>query len=305
MAGESGVSRSPGTSHVPVLLVEVLRLMAPETGKKYIDATGGPGNMSRALLEKSAPDGRVLTIDCDPRAIIEQEKLLADFGNRSIRRRINFSELELTASVEGFVPSDGVLYDLGISSAMIDQPEYGFSIKTDSPLDMRMSPDIETTARDLVNTLSEKELADLFRTMDERRFARPIARAIVNARVTDPIETTGQLADIIAKAVPRRFHPKRIHIATRPFLALRVAVNREIENLESSLSQVGNILSAGGLLIVICYSSFEDRIVRAMIRESAFRWKRLTKKAIRPDEEEIARNPRSRSARLRAYRKAS
>jgi 16S rRNA (cytosine1402-N4)-methyltransferase len=302
MAGESNhKDKAPG--HVPVLLAEVLRFMNPKAGKKFIDATGGPGNMSRALLDQSSPSGRVLTIDCDPRATAEQETLLGDFGDRSVRRIVNFSEIESVARDEGFIPCHGVVYDLGMSSTMIDRAEYGFSIQHDAPLDMRMNPESGITARDLVNTLSEQELVELLRGMDESRFARNIARAIVKTRNEKPIETTSELAGIVEKAVPRRFHPRRIHVATRTFLALRVAVNNERENLERSLDRVIDILAAGGVLVVICYSSFEDRILRAAIRESASRWERLTGKAIRPDEDEVSRNPRSRSARLRAYRK--
>jgi 16S rRNA (cytosine1402-N4)-methyltransferase len=281
----------------------MLSYMAPGPGKRFIDATGGPGNMSRALLEASGPDGRVLTIDCDPRALAEQERILAGFGERSVRRRANFARLGQVAAEEGFIPAQGVLYDLGVSSRMLDGPEYGASIRYDSRLDMRMDPDIDRTAFDLVNGLSEGELGELFRRAGERRFARRIARAIVRAREKGPVETTGRLAALIAEAVPRRFHPRNIHVATRPFNALRVEVNKEPESLEASLRQCPEVLAPNGVLVVICYSSTEDRVLRAVIASQAGQWRRLTRKAVRAGDEEVARNPRSRSARLRAYRK--
>ena len=293
------------TSHTPVLLDEILELMKPAPGKRFIDATGGPGNMSRALLEKSSPDGRVLTLDCDPRASSEQKRVLGEFGDRSVRRLANFAGILDVASEEGFIPCDGIIYDLGVSSAMLDSGEYGMSIRHDAPLDMRFDPSLETSARDLVNTLGEAELVNLLREMDESRFARPIARAIIRERAVEPIESTIRLAEIVSKAVPRRFHPRNIHVATRTFLALRAEVNREKESLERSLRDCPDILAAGGVLAVICYSSFEDRIVKETVRESRDRWERMTRKPVRPDPEEIQRNPRSRSARLRSFRKVA
>jgi len=277
--------------------------MAPAPGKNYIDATGGPGGMSRALLERTSPDGRVLTIDCDPRACAEQEKTLRAYGSRSLRKRANFANLLEVARDSSFIPSDGVIYDLGLSSRMLDDPAYGMSIRRDSELDMRFDPDLETLARDVVNRLSERELVELLRGTDERRFARSIARAIVRERERAPIETTGRLAEIISRAVPRRFHPRDIHVATRTFLALRARVNSERESLEKSLRACPEVLKSGGVLAVICYASFEDRIVKSFVRDTAEGWERLTRKAIRPSAEEIGRNPRSRSARLRAYRR--
>jgi 16S rRNA (cytosine1402-N4)-methyltransferase len=168
-----------------------------------------------------------------------------------------------------------------------------------------MDPDTEISAYDLVNTLPENELADLIYSMDEVRWARRIAHAIVEARRTEPIETTGQLADIVSRAIPRRFHPRRIHPATKTFLALRVAVNHEKESLISALKACRDLLAEGGTLVVICYSSFEDRIVKSVVRETPDKWEILTKKAVTPSEDEVRANPRSRSARLRAYRRSA
>ncbi len=296
-------STPPIGSHTPVLLDEVVKFMEPASGKNFIDATGGPGNVSRALLTRNAPDGRVLTIDCDPRALEQQNQTLGEFGPRSVRVRGNFSSILDIARKEGFIPVDGAVYDLGVSSGMLDDSSYGMSIRHDAPLDMRFDPDREVSAVDLVNGLSEEELVELLRGMDEARFARRIARAIVSARARTPIETTGQLADLVASAVPRKFHPRSIHVATRTFLALRAAVNSERESLEKSLGDCPDVLGSGGVLVVICYSSFEDRIVKASVRSSQDLWEKLTRKAVRPGEAETASNPRSRSARLRAYRK--
>ncbi len=293
---------SPRVSHTPVLLDEILELMKPAPGKTYIDATGGPGSTSQALLEASPPDGRVLTIDCDPRAQKEQEKLLGKYGDRSVRVLANFERILDVAKKYGFVPCDGIVYDLGVSSAMLDRPEYGMSFRHNSRLDMRFDPSGSVTAYDLVNSLSEQELADLLKGMDERRFARKIAGAIVREREKHSIETTVQLADIVAQAIPRKFHPRDIHVATKTFLALRVATNREKETLERSLRDCREILRDGGILAVVCWSSFEDRIVKSVVRDDRARWKKLTRKPVTPGIEEIERNPRSRSARLRAFR---
>jgi 16S rRNA (cytosine1402-N4)-methyltransferase len=299
-----GISQEPGSSHIPVMLREVLEYLNPLPEKNFIDCTGGPGGMSEAILDMNSP-GRVLTLDCDPRARDEQDKKLSRFGDRSVRRMANFSEISEVASEEKFGGVDGILFDLGLSSGMVDCPEYGASIRHNAPLDMRMNPDLDLSAFDLVNTLSEEDLTNLFKGMDEHRWARRIARTIVEERRKGDIETTGQLADLIASAIPRRFHPKRIHPATRSFLALRVEVNQERQTLDKALRACPGLLAMSGVLVVICYSSFEDQVLRAAIRETRERWERLTRKAVVPGKEEIGRNPRSRSARLRAYRKAA
>ena len=279
--------------------------MDPLPGKIFIDATGGPGNMSAALLGASSPDVRVLTLDRDPRAIAQEEAMLGIYGDRGRRRRANFSEIAEAAKEEGFTKVHGILFDLGLSSGMLDCPEYGAAIMHDSRPDMRMDPNLRISAYELINSLSEDELIEMFRGMDEQRWARRIAKAIVLARNEKPIESTVRLAEIVASAIPKKFHPRHIHPATRVFLALRVAVNHERESLKKALEGCPELLIDGGVLVVICYSSFEDRIVREFVRERRDSFKRLTKKAVTPDEEEIRKNPRSRSARLRAYRKAS
>ncbi|MCX6647682.1 MAG: 16S rRNA (cytosine(1402)-N(4))-methyltransferase RsmH [bacterium] len=290
-------------SHTPVLLDKVIEFMNPSPDNNFIDLTTGPGSMSRALLEHNAPGGRVLSIDCDPRTQTEQESNLSEFGERSIRRYTNFSNVLSVGREEGFTDVDGILGDLDVSSIMLDSPDYGMSIRHKSRLDMRFDPALEISAYDLVNTLPEKEIESMLRKMDEIRFGGRIAKAIIIARSEGPIETTGSLAEIVSGAIPRRYHPAKIHPATKTFLAIRERVNSESESLEKCLKDCVELLKIGGVLLIICYSSFEDRIVKAMYSDNRDRWERLTKKAIRPEQDEIAANPRSRSARLRAYRK--
>lgn len=299
-ADKGSISPEIQSSHTPVLLDKVIEFMDPSPGLNFIDLTTGPGNMSRELLSRNAPDGRVLSIDCDPRTKTEQESILTEFGERSVRRYANFSEIQAIAKEEGFVDVDGIIGDLDVSSGMLDSPEYGMSIKHDWRLDMRFDPSLEISAYELVNTLPEKEIESMLRKMDEIRFAGRISKAIAGSR---PIETTGELADIVSRAIPLRFHPRKIHPATKTFLAFRERVNRESESLEKCLMDCVEVLKIGGVLLIICYSSFEDRIVKAMYSENRERWERLTKKAIGPERDEVMTNPRSRSARLRAYRK--
>jgi 16S rRNA (cytosine1402-N4)-methyltransferase len=225
------------------------------------------------------------------------------FGSRSIRRFVNFSEVLEVARAENFLEVDGILGDLGVSSIMLDHPDYGMSIGHDGRLDMRFNPELEFSAYELVNNLPEDELTSMLREMDEKRFGGRIARSIVRARANRPIETTGELAEIVSNAIPKRFHPKRIHPATKTFLALRAKVNLERESLEKCLGDAVEILKGGGVLAIICYSSFEDRIVKAMYANNRDRWERMTSKPVTPGKDEIERNPRSRSARLRTYRK--
>ncbi len=300
---KNSLALSSSSSHIPVLLNEVLEIMNPSPGKNFIDLTTGPGNMSKALLLANAPDGKVLSLDCDPRTVTEQNSNLAEFGSRSIRRHANFSELLEVARAENFIGVDGILGDLGVSSIMLDHPEYGMSIGHDGRLDMRFDPELEFSAYELVNNLPEDELTSMLWGMDEKRFGGRIARSIIRARANRPIETTGQLAEIVSNAIPKRFHPKRIHPATKTFLALRARVNLERESLEKCLDDAVEILKAEGVLLIICYSSFEDRIVKAMYANNRDRWQRMTSKPVTPGKDEIERNPRSRSARLRTYRK--
>ncbi len=273
--------------HEPALVDDVTNLLSGAA--VVVDMTVGGGGHASALLEAGVD--RVIGIDRDPDALAIASGRLARFGERfrAVHRR--FSEVE-EADVQG--PVAGVLFDLGVSSLQLDRPERGFGYRVQGPLDMRMDSSDRPSAAELVNALSELELADLIFRLGEEPRSRRIARAIVRAR---PIETTDELARVVVGAVGRR--PGGPHPARRTFQALRIAVNRELEELAASLPRAVGFLAPGGRVVVIAYHSLEDRIVKRALRDDE-RLSVLTKKPVRPSEDEIARNPRARSARLRA-----
>jgi 16S rRNA (cytosine1402-N4)-methyltransferase len=302
--------------HVPVMLEEVLRYLSPAPGGHYIDATAGGGGHSAALLQSSAPDGRVLSIDADPRALARVRSLLQGFGPRSVVVQGNFRSLAALAARSGFPAVDGIVMDLGLSSDQLADPSGGFAMQEDGPLDMRFDPASPTTAADLVNGLDPQELADLIYRYGEERLSRRIARAIVAAR---PIHTTGELAAVIAAAVGR---PERIHPATRTFQALRIAVNDELSALAEALPQAVALLRPAARLAIISFHSLEDRIVKQFFRTEAQNClcppelpvctcqhqaslRVVTRRPVQPSADEVARNPRSRSARLRVAERLS
>jgi 16S rRNA (cytosine1402-N4)-methyltransferase len=280
----------------------------------YVDGTVGGGGHAAALLEASAPAGRVLGLDRDPIALELASQNLARFGDRVTLRRGSFSRL--TALTQGFKPADGLLLDLGLSSMQLADPARGFAFSHTGPLDMRFDPEEEgPTAAHLVNGLSVNELVEILYHYGQERQARRIAEAIVKAR---PLQTTAELADLVVQTVgQRRGH---IHPATRTFQALRIAVNDELTALEQVLPQAVDLLAAGGRMVVISFHSLEDRIVKQYFRRESrdclcppevlecvcghtARLRVLTSKPVRPSDEEITENPRSRSARLRAAAK--
>ncbi|MBL7183801.1 MAG: 16S rRNA (cytosine(1402)-N(4))-methyltransferase RsmH [Anaerolineae bacterium] len=301
-------------SHIPVLYQEGLAGLQIRPGGRYIDGTVGGGGHAHGILVASAPDGELLGIDADPMAVASAGERLAEFGRRVTLVQGNFVDLEEIALEHGFGSVDGILFDLGLSSLQLEAAGRGFSFQLDGPLDMRFDPSQMTTAADLVNDLSVEELASiLFRYGEEPR-ARRIARAIVAER---PINTTGELAALVSASVGRR---RRLHPATRTFQALRMAVNEEMECLAEALPQALRLLASGGRLTVISFHSLEDRLVKQFFRREArdclcppevpvcvcshrATLGIVTKKPIRPSAEEVAANPRSRSAKLRvAYR---
>ncbi len=307
---------SSDTVHTPVLLHETITWLAPRSGGLYIDATAGGGGHSEALLLHSAPDGRVLSIDADPIAISKVRNRLAVFGQRSVVIESNFRHLAHAAQSAGFSAVDGVLLDLGLSSDQLAIAGRGFALQADGPLDMRFDPTLPLTAADLVNNLNEADLANLIYKYGEERLSRRIARAIVAAR---PVHTTGQLAEIIMRAVGRR---EKIHPATRTFQALRIAVNDELGALAEALPQAVALLRPQGRMAVISYHSLEDRLVKQFMLRAATDCicppetpvctcahratiKPLTRKPIQPSNAEIAANPRSRSAKLRVAERLS
>lgn len=301
------------TRHLPVLLDEVLDGLAAKPGGTYIDGTVGGGGHAFALLKASAPDGRLLGFDKDPQAVMRAQKHLKAFGPRFRLIHASYATLEEEARREGFVPADGILLDLGFSSDQVDDPERGFAFRNDGPLDMRFDPMASgPTAAELVNALSEDELASILWRYGEETHNRAIARAIVISR---PIHSTRQLADIVV-AVVGRGRARSIHPATRVFQALRIAVNAELEALQLVLPQAINILRPGGRIAVMTFHSLEDRLVKRFFRESAAPCicppeapictcertpvvRLVTRKPITPQAAELAANPRSRSAKLR------
>jgi 16S rRNA (cytosine1402-N4)-methyltransferase len=294
--------------HVPVLLAEVLAGLAPRSGGVYVDGTVGGGGHAAAILEASAPDGRLLGIDADPAALAAATARLASFGARATLIHGNFRDLGRLARAHGFDPIDGLLLDLGVSSHQLDTPGRGFSFAVDAPLDMRLDPTGGDTAADLVNETPEDELADLIYRYGEERGSRRIARLIAEARRRRPIATTSELAELVARALGGR--RGKIHPATRTFQALRIAVNRELESLERALPQAIDLLAPGGRVAVISFHSLEDRIVKLFFRaESGYGGERparlqiITKKPIEATEAEARANPRSRSAKLRVAEK--
>jgi len=303
--------------HVPVLYREVLTGLQVRPGGRYIDATIGAGGHATGILETSTPDGRLLGIDADPEAVTFAQHILQRFGDRAVVVASNFRDLRDVAVANSFEQVDGVLMDLGFSSRQLAAAERGFSFDQDGPLDMRLNPNQGQTAAELINDLSETELADLIWRYGEERYSRRIARAIVAAR---PVTTTRELAELVARRVGRR---EKIHPATRVFQALRIAVNDELGALAEALPQARDLLRPDGRLAVIAFHSLEDRVVKQFYQQetrdcicppevpSCVCGHRatlgvVTRKPIRPSDEEVKANPRSRSARLRiAHRTAS
>lgn len=298
--------------HKPVLYQEVLNILQPRSGLKYVDGTVGAGGHARGILEASSPDGELLGLDVDSAALTLADRSLQQFRSRYRLVQASFATLTTQLQSIGWHEVHGILLDLGVSSMQLDTPERGFSFRADAPLDMRFDPKGSVTASDVVNRSSEEELSRILFEYGEERFARQIARAIVAAR---PVQTTMQLANIVERVVGKR--TREIHPATRTFQALRIAVNRELDQIREALPQALEVLAIGGVLVVISFHSLEDRLVKGfMVRESRdcvcpprqpvctcghqARLNLLTRKPVCPDIVEVEENPRARSARLRA-----
>ena len=297
------------TRHIPVLVEEVMALLRCEPGKSYVDATLGGGGHALEILKRTAPDGIVIGVEWDEDAIVEAREVLMPFSERVRIFRENFIDLPDLLRTMKIESVDGILLDLGLSSLQLEKAERGFSLKGEGPLDMRMDQRIAHTAADLVNHLSEKELADTLFEYGEERWARRITKAIIRERDRAPIRTTQELRKIVHRAVPRRFHSRRIDAATKTFQAFRIRVNSELDHLREILETGWRLLRKGGRMCVISFHSLEDR----MVKETFKRLERgradlpgpgdvmrvITKKPVTPSEEERRRNPRSRSAKLR------
>ena len=293
----SGAWRESGNPpHTPVMLGEVLEWLRVKPDGTYIDATLGAGGHSEAIARKLT-SGRLISLDRDAQALAMARERLKIFGTKVTVVEAPFSRIAEVARELGIPPADGVLADLGVSSMQLDQAARGFSFREAGPLDMRMSAEDELTADEIVNRWPERELAELLYREADEHDSRRIARAMVRAR---PIRDTAHLAAIVA-GVRRQWGRQRLHPATKTFLALRIAVNRELEELEQFLSRTPAAMNPGGRWVVLSYHSREDRLVKRAFHEAdrAGTLRVLTKHVIQPSKEELARNPRSRSAKLR------
>jgi 16S rRNA (cytosine1402-N4)-methyltransferase len=301
--------QKPTQPHVSVLLKETLEQLAPRAGQCVVDCTLGAGGHSAAFLQRVAPGGRVVCFDVDPEAIAiaraRLEPLAAGTNARLDFVRANFSEIGPRLN-ELQVTPDVIFADLGVSSMQFDRPERGFSFRYDQPLDMRMDPALPKTAADILREYSQEDLANVIYLLGEERQSRKIARAIVNQRErSKPVETTGELEELVRRALRVRGH-RRVHPATKTFQALRLEVNRELESLKALLEAAPELLAPGGRLGIITFHSLEDREVKQRFKALATTGRyQMTVKFVRPSEEEVALNPRSRSAKLRVIEKAS
>jgi 16S rRNA (cytosine1402-N4)-methyltransferase len=287
-------------THEPVMVAETLALLAPERGGLFVDCTVGLGGHSRALLQAGA--SRVLGLDRDPDALKLAAQALADFGDRVELVHADYRDLPRVLDERGLTGVDGALADLGVSSMQLEGDGRGFSFRRDDPLDMRMDRSQGETAAEWLAAIDEESLADVIFQYGEERYSRRIARAIVSSRKLEPIRTTGALAQVVRGAIPRRGY-QRIDPATRTFQALRIWINRELERLDLFLQETVQRLLGGARLAVITFHSLEDRIVKHTFRalalgETAIRV--VTRRPTNPSDEEVSRNPRARSAKLRA-----
>ncbi len=282
--------------HVPVLAQEVLEWLDPQPGQVFADGTLGGGGHTRALAEHVGPQGGVISVDDDPDAIRRAEVHLA--GLPVSVAQANFADLPEVLRDAGIESVHGILLDLGLSSDQLADTDRGFSFHADGPLDLRFNPDAGEPAWRLIQRLSAEHLADVIYQYGEERFSRRIARAICEQRRQSPIRTAGELAELVRRSVPAAARRQKIDAATRTFQALRIAVNDELGRLRMALRRLPDCLAPGGRLAVISFHSLEDRIVKSMLRED-LRLQVATRKPVRPAAEEVQRNPRARSARLR------
>ncbi len=313
--------------HIPVLLNEVIKITGPQKNENLVDGTLGGGGHSKAILEKTGPKGKLLGMDLDPEALRTARDNLKKFEKRIILKRENFADFSRIVEKYDFHPINVVLLDLGISSYQLDEDVLGISFLKNQPLDMRIGGELDDyddriTAVEILNKWSEEKIKEVIKNYGEERYARSIAKNIVAERKVKKIELTGRLVEIIEKSVPASYKSRRqrIHFATRTFQALRIAVNGELDNLKNALPQILEELSPGGRMAVISFHSLEDRIVKQFfVKESKdcvcdsevpicvcqhkARLKILTKKPITPSEEEVEKNPRARSGKLRVAEK--
>ena len=296
----------PAEGHEPVLLDEVLTHLNPQRGQVFVDCTLGRAGHSSAIAERLGESGVLIGLDADPRNLTYAKTRLESAPCTVRLFHANFAELEDVLAEANTPLVHGIIADLGISTNQLFDPDYGLSFAQEMSLDMRLDPRIRRTAADIVNSTREDDLANILFDLAQERFSRRIARKIAEARRQAPITTTERLADLVRSAIPSRGGaPDKIDPATRTFMALRMAVNREVENLEALLTQAPRRLRPGGRLAVISFHSTEDRIVKQAFRsaEQTGLLAIVTKRPLAPTDDEVARNPRSRSAKLRVAQK--
>lgn len=302
--------------HVTVLLQEVVQLIAPRVKGRYFDGTLGGGGHAKAILDACAPDGMLAGTDLDEDAYLKLKETFRPYGERAHIFNCNFTQIDTICKSLDWESLSGIVLDLGVSSFQFDTPEKGFSFSKESPLDMRFKKSSDVSAYDIVNTYEEASLARIIWEFGQDRFSRRIAKAIIQSR---PVNTTTELAMIVSSAVPKKLWPKNIHPATRTFQAIRIEVNRELENLKEFLPKASALLETGGILAIISFHSLEDRIVKQFfagpsempsarnipVRQNLGKpvFEKITKKPVSPSDDEMLINPRSRSAKLRAARR--
>lgn len=293
--------------HQPVLVDEVLEFLAPAPGRTIVDGTVGTAGHALAILPKLLPDGRLIGLDRDAQALELARRRLTEFSPQAQCAPANFRDLRDALAALRIDQVDGVLLDLGVSSLQFDTPDRGFSFAKDAPLDMRMDRGQDASAETLVNSLRADELEEILQRLGEERFARRIARRIVEARRVSRITTTAELSRLVTQAVPPAARHGRLHVATRTFQGLRMAVNDELGALEAALAQLPALVAPGGRAVIISFHSLEDRLVKHAFAQGARDgvWRVLTKKPVQASDAEVDRNPRARSAKLRAVERLS
>lgn len=291
--------------HAPVMVKEVLHYLSPQEGGVYVDCSLGTGGHSLAILEETGGKVRLVGIDWDDKAIEISSERLREYTDKVTLLRANFAEVAKILKQQQIHRVNGLLYDLGLSSHQVDDFSRGFSFRGEALLDMRMDKRKKVTAAYLVNRLDQNELEDILWRLGEERWAKRMAEFIVEERKESPISTTKQLVQVLKRAVPAKFRRgKKVHFATKAFQALRIAVNQELQNLQTSLCQAIGLLSPGGRVCTIAYHSLEDRIVKGKFKKvEGEKLKILTPQVVKPSSQEIKENPRARSARLRAGKK--
>jgi len=294
-------------SHVPVLLKEVIHYLDPQPNENFIDATIGEAGHTMAILEKNKPNGKVLGIEINPELFQKLQRVQDENPELNIKKRLivvnnSYANLREIVRENDFHPVRGIVFDLGICSWQIESSGKGFSYQKDEPLDMRFNPNQDLTAAEIINFWEMEKIEKVLREYGEERYSHRIALALKEARKKERIIGTQQLIDILKRTLPKNYDNKRIHFATRVFQALRIAVNRELENIKQGLKETIEILGPKSKIVVISFHSLEDRIIKNFFKEQEKNNKLqiLTKKPISPSIEEIKKNPRSRSAKLRA-----